>query len=43
LAGAPANLNELTEVGLDGCVNMKSDVIVTLSNIQKKIQKTIKS
>jgi len=43
LAGAPANLNELTEVGLDGCVNMKSDVIVTLSNIQKKIQKTIKT
>ena len=43
LAGAPANLSELTEVGLDGCVNMKSDVIVTLSNIQKKIQKTIKS
>ncbi len=43
LAGAPANLSELTEVGLDGCVNMKSDVIVTLSNIQKKIQKTIKT
>ncbi|MDP3313630.1 methylmalonyl-CoA mutase family protein [Lutibacter sp.] len=43
LAGAPANLSELTEVGLDGCVNMKSDVITTLSNIQKKIQKTIKS
>lgn len=43
LAGTPANLNELTQAGLDGCVNMKSDVITTLSAIQKKIQKTIKS
>ena len=43
LAGAPANLSELTEAGLDGCVNMKSDVITTLSAIQKKIQKSIKA
>ena len=43
LAGAPTNLNELTEAGLDGCIHMKSDVITTISSIQKKIQKTIKS
>jgi len=43
LAGAPANLNELTEIGLDGVVNMRSDVITTIANIQHKIQKTIKS
>ncbi|WP_372746050.1 methylmalonyl-CoA mutase family protein [Lutibacter sp.] len=43
LAGAPANLSELTEAGLDGCVNMRSDVIATISSIQQKVQKTIKS
>lgn len=43
LAGAPINLNELTEAGLDGCVHMKSDVFATISSIQHKIQKTIKS
>ncbi len=43
LAGAPTNMNELTEAGLDGCVNMKSDVIATISSIQNKIQKTIKA
>ncbi|NQV78466.1 MAG: hypothetical protein HQ490_08955, partial [Lutibacter sp.] len=43
LAGAPANMDELTEAGLDGVVNMRSDVIATISGIQSKIQKTIKS
>lgn len=43
LAGAPANLSELTNAGLDGCVNMRSDVIATISSIQQKVQKTIKS
>ena len=43
LAGAPTNLNELSEAGLDGCIHMKSDVIATISSIQNKIQKTIKS
>ena len=43
LAGAPENQDELTEAGLDGVVNMRSDVLVTLSAIQKKVQKTLKS
>jgi len=43
LAGAPANMDELTEVGLDGVVNMRTDVIKAISSIQNKIQKTIKS
>jgi methylmalonyl-CoA mutase len=43
LAGAPANMDELTEAGLDGVVNMRSDVLVTLSAIQNKVKKTIKS
>ncbi|SDR93700.1 heterodimeric methylmalonyl-CoA mutase small subunit [Polaribacter sp. KT25b] len=43
LAGAPKNMDELTEAGLDGVVNMRIDVLVTLSNIQKKVQKTLKS
>jgi methylmalonyl-CoA mutase len=43
LAGAPKNMDELTELGLDGVVNMKSDVLVTLSSIQNKVQKTLKS
>jgi len=43
LAGAPKNMDELTEAGLDGVVNMRSDVLVTLSKIQNKIQKTLKS
>jgi methylmalonyl-CoA mutase len=41
LAGAPANMNELTEAGLDGVVNLRSDVIETISNIQQKVKKTI--
>ena len=43
LAGAPENRDELTEAGLDGVVNMRSDVLVTLSAIQTKVQKTLKS
>lgn len=43
IAGAPTNMDELTEAGLDGCVNMRSDVIATISSIQSKVQKTIKS
>ncbi len=42
IAGAPANINELTKAGLDGCINIKSDIITTISNIQEKIQKTLK-
>lgn len=43
LAGAPKNMDELTEAGLDGVVNMRSDVIITLSAIQKKVEQTLKS
>ncbi|MCP4976907.1 MAG: hypothetical protein GY931_12160 [Maribacter sp.] len=44
LAGNPTNIiDELTEAGLDGCVNIKSDVITTISSIQNRIQKTLKS
>ncbi|SDX69713.1 heterodimeric methylmalonyl-CoA mutase small subunit [Lutibacter oricola] len=43
LAGAPKNMDELTEAGLDGVVNMRTDVLVTLSAIQEKVQKTLKS
>ena len=41
LAGAPKNMDELTEAGLDGVVNMRTDVLVALSSIQKKVQKTL--
>ncbi|MBT8297116.1 MAG: hypothetical protein KJO52_02195, partial [Maribacter sp.] len=44
LAGNPIQIiDELTEAGLDGCVNIKSDVISTISSIQNKVQKTLKS
>ena len=43
LAGAPKNMEQLTQAGLDGVVNMRSDVLVTLSSIQNKVQKTLKS
>ncbi|MDP5105355.1 MAG: methylmalonyl-CoA mutase subunit beta [Polaribacter sp.] len=43
IAGAPTNMDELSEAGLDGCVNLRSDVIATISSIQSKVQKTIKS
>lgn len=44
LAGNPVNLLDiLTASGLDGCIHMKSDVIQTISGVQKKVQKNIKS
>ena len=43
LAGAPANVEELTKAGLNGCVNLRSDVIKTISEIQKEIQKKVKA
>ena len=44
LAGSPTNIiSELTDAGLDGFVNIKSDVITTISRIQNKIQRTTKS
>lgn len=44
LAGNPINIiAELTEAGLDGCIHVKSDIIATISSIQHKIKKTIKS
>lgn len=44
LAGNPTNIiEELTKAGLDGCVNLRSDVIKTISAIQNKIQRTSKS
>ncbi|WP_179375706.1 methylmalonyl-CoA mutase family protein [Winogradskyella wichelsiae] len=43
LAGAPKNMDELTESGLDGVVNTRADILVTLSSIQEKIQKNFKS
>jgi methylmalonyl-CoA mutase len=44
LAGNPIHLiGELTEAGLDGCIHLKSDIIATIANVQRKIQKTIKS
>ncbi len=42
IAGAPKNLEELTKAGLFECINLKSDLIVTISRIQEKIQKTLK-
>ncbi|ALJ05077.1 hypothetical protein APS56_08035 [Pseudalgibacter alginicilyticus] len=43
LAGNPEHLMDaLKQAGLDGCINLRSDVIVTLSNIHKKIQKKYK-
>jgi methylmalonyl-CoA mutase len=44
LAGNPVNLlSELTASGLDGCINLKSDVIQTIADVQKKIQNNIKT
>jgi methylmalonyl-CoA mutase len=42
IAGAPTNMNTLTEAGLDDCINLKSDIVTAISNIQEKIQKTLK-
>ncbi len=44
LAGNPVDImNSLTAAGLDGCIHLKSDVIETISGVQKKVQKNIKS
>jgi methylmalonyl-CoA mutase len=43
LAGAPANIEELKQAGLNGCINLRSDVIITLSEIQQEIQKIVKA
>ncbi len=43
LAGAPSNLEELIRAGLNGCVNLRSDVIKTISEIQKEIQNKVKA
>ncbi len=44
LAGAPTELmNDLTEAGLNGCINMRSDVIETISAVQKNINISLKS
>ncbi len=44
LAGNPIHLiGELTDAGLDGCIHLKSDIIDTISSVQRKIQKTLKS
>ena len=44
LAGNPVDLMDaLTDAGLDGCIHLKSDVIQTISGVQEKVQKNIKS
>ncbi len=44
LAGNPTNLIEvLTVAGLDGCIHVKSDIITTISSVQYKVRKTIKT
>lgn len=44
LAGNPVEIMDvLTKAGLDGCIHLKSDVIQTIANVQKKIQKNIKT
>ncbi|WP_445738176.1 methylmalonyl-CoA mutase family protein [Mariniflexile sp.] len=43
LAGNPVEIMDaLTKTGLDGCINLKSDVIQTIAGVQKKIQKNNK-
>ncbi|PKQ43661.1 methylmalonyl-CoA mutase family protein [Confluentibacter flavum] len=44
LAGNPVDImSALTDAGLDGCIHIKSDVIHTISGVQEKVQKNIKS
>lgn len=46
LAGNPVNIMDaLTQAGLNGCINIKSDVIKTIADVQTKIQnnKTLNS
>ncbi len=38
LAGNPVDIiDALTEAGLDGCINLKSDVVQVISSVQKKL------
>ncbi|NCP52230.1 MAG: hypothetical protein GW817_08120 [Flavobacteriales bacterium] len=44
LAGNPTHIiDTLLASGLDGCIHLKSDVIHTISGVQEKVQKNIKS
>ncbi len=43
LAGNPANFDALKKEGLDGVIHMKSDILQTISNVQDKVEKTIKT
>lgn len=44
LAGNPVEIaDQLTTAGLDGFIHMKSDVIRLISDVQNKIQKTLKT
>ncbi len=44
LAGYPLDiLDDLKKAGLDGCVHLKSDIIQTLSEVQKKVDKKLNS
>ncbi|MFV0564664.1 MAG: methylmalonyl-CoA mutase family protein [Flavobacteriaceae bacterium] len=42
LAGNPVDIiDDLNKAGLDGCIHLKSDVVQTLSKIQKKVEKNL--
>ena len=44
LAGNPTSIiDDLTAAGLDGFIHVKSDIITTISSVQDKVQKTIKT
>ncbi|MEP5254230.1 MAG: methylmalonyl-CoA mutase family protein [Winogradskyella arenosi] len=43
LAGAPKDLEQLTAAGLNGIINMKTDVLETLTTLQNNIQKSLTS
>ena len=43
LAGNPVNLDALKKEGLDAVIHMKSDILQTISNVQNKVEKTIKT
>ena len=44
LAGNPVDIaDQLTKAGLDGFIHIKSDVILLISDVQNKIQKTLKT
>lgn len=40
LAGNPTDIiDELNQAGLDGCINLRSDVVQVISSVQEKVQK----